>query len=430
MSAPWVLVLCIALPSFPAETQFDAFCCALLGSRGIQEAGNPAPSHALPRYSKLAFAQGLSLGARARASPAGSSTLALNEAQKSALELLCSRRFADAAAHLKEIGPSAHAVLETYLQGAARGEGQAKATQGQGCRPTLDDRLELATALRWAQVTPLAGTVLEKTASAFPDSAAAHGDLGLLLSAQGQYREATGELARAVHGEPDSFKYSLGLAEALLSSKYNFTALKFLLSVEPRFKSEVEYHYMLGLAYYTCYRYPQAISDFEIVMRAKPHFDRIPYVIGNCYMAQGDLKTAETYFRKAVGLRPNNATYYAALGKMLRMEGPQRLTEAIQVLEQEQRLDPADAQSKYHLALCYESARELDKAQTLLVQVVHQKPDMLAAHIALARMYYRNGEKDKAARENRVVSRMQVSKRTEAPGTEANRPSDPPKIDP
>ncbi|HLW80383.1 MAG TPA: tetratricopeptide repeat protein, partial [Terriglobia bacterium] len=315
-----------------------------------------------------------------------------------ALLLLETRKFPEASAalsRLKRADPAgATAVLMAYLKGKRLpGRPEGLAAPVERSLPSLPDELELAQALVAAKEPDLARVVLQEAAASFPDSSQAHGELGLLLSSQSQYPQATRELERAAGLEPQAFRYSLGLAEAMLASKHNFTALQFLQSVQSRFQALPEYQYVLALAYYDCYRYPEAISGFESVARAEPQMDRVPFLIGNCYMALGELEKAQEFYRQAIAMQPREPTYRAALGKMLRMQG--RMDEAIPVLEAELELAPLDAQSRYHLALCYEAKGNFAQAQRLLEQIAAQKPAMLTAHVALARVYYHNGFKEK-----------------------------------
>ena len=232
------------------------------------------------------------------------------------------------------------------------------------------------------------------------------GEKGLELLSQGHYKEAISELRQAVRLAPDSSKYALGFAEALLSAHYKFTALGFLEEVNPRFHNLAEYRYTLGLAYYLCYRYPQAIKEFQTIPQDDPKFSRISFLIGNCYMAMGDLHQAETFFRKAIELKPDEADYYVRLGKMLRMEGPERLDEAIAVMKKAWDLNPHDAYVGLHLAYCQEGKGEYREAQTVLEQVVQEQPDLQPVRLALANAYEHNHEEAKARQQREIAARL------------------------
>ncbi len=240
------------------------------------------------------------------------------------------------------------------------------------------------------------------------------GEKGLELLSQGQFKEAIANLRQAVAQAPDSWKYSLGLAEALLSANYNFTGLRFLKDIDPRFHDLPEYHYALGLANYLCFRYPEAIREFQTLN--DPKFQRITFLIGNCYMAMGDLKQAETFFRRAIELNPAVPVYYASLGKMLRMEGPDRLDEATAALQKAWDLDTHDAYVGLHLAYCHEGKGEYPEAQSVLEQVVRENPDFQPARLALAAAYEHNHDSEKARQQREAAARLKPPPPIRQPG--------------
>jgi Tfp pilus assembly protein PilF len=232
------------------------------------------------------------------------------------------------------------------------------------------------------------------------------GEKGLQLLRQGQYKEAIPELRQAVRLAPDSPQYALGYAQALLSAHYKFTAVGFLEDVNPRFNNLAEFRYTLGLAYYLCYQYSKAIKEFHTVPQDDPRFNRISFLTGNCYMAMGDFPQAETFFRRAIKLKPDEATYYASLGKMLRMEGPERLDEATAALKKAWELKPQDAYVGLHLAYCEEGKGEYQEAQAVLEQVVQTQPDLQPARLALANTYEHNHEEAKARQQREIAARL------------------------
>ena len=242
------------------------------------------------------------------------------------------------------------------------------------------------------------------------------GEAGLLVLKQGRLTEAIPELRQAVRSKPGSWQYSLALAEALLSANYNFTGLRFLLKVKPRFQNLPEYRYLLGLAYYMCYKYPDAIREFETFPQNDPKLNRIPYLIGNCYMAMSDLKQAATSFRQAIKLNPEEATYYVSLAKMLRLEGPQHLDGAISALKKALSLKPQDPYISLHLAYCEEGKHDYKDAQALLDQVIRDQPGFQPARLALATVYEHNHEWARARQQRKIAARLKPPPPVRIPG--------------
>lgn len=232
------------------------------------------------------------------------------------------------------------------------------------------------------------------------------GEEGLQLLKQNKFPQAIADLRKAVQQEPGSWRYSLGLAEAFLSSNYNFAGLDVLLKVKPRFENLAEYHYALGLAYYLCYKYPEAIKQFELLPQNNPKLNRVPFLIGNCYMAMDDLKKASVYFRKAIELNPTEASYYLSLAKMLRMEGPQHFSEAISTLHKALKLKPGDPYIRLHLAYCEVGEHHYKDAQGLLEQLVRDQPNFQPGHLALASVYAHDHDWSKAQQQRDVAAHL------------------------
>src|SRR5262249_51911735 len=157
---------------------------------------------------------------------------------------------------------------------------------------------------------PTAQRVLENALGTTPDSADAHGQLGLLLNKANQFRAAAKELERAVQLAPDSATYALAFAEALLLSNEPFRAVHLLTEVRVRFETLPEFGYKLALAYYSLNQYTKAIAELEHLSNRYPNLDLVPYFLGNSYAAMADVGNAETFYKRAVDLNPTNASYY------------------------------------------------------------------------------------------------------------------------
>jgi tetratricopeptide (TPR) repeat protein len=276
---------------------------------------------------------------------------------------------------------------------------------------SAEDRVKAAQVLVEDHALLAAETVLKDTVRRYEQSAEAHAGLGKLLLDRNEYEAAVRELGRAAQLAPDAAGYSLGLAEALLLWKHYSPALEFLQAVRPKFGTLPDFHYKLGLAYYGLFRYPEAQVEFEALTRERPQADLAWFFLGNTLSAMGKLDGAEVCYRKAIALNQRNASYYSALGQMLRKSEQDRVAEAVDTLRQALKLDPADSQSRMELALCYERLRRLDEAQTLLEQVVQERPHLKEAHVALARVYYKRHRSADGDREKAAVARIDAEER-------------------
>jgi cytochrome c-type biogenesis protein CcmH/NrfG len=300
-------------------------------------------------------------------------------------------------------------LIESYFKSGMKNEGENTlrdllASSIASSRELLD----LASLLAEDHELQEAQAVLEQVVSLSPESAEAHARLGRLLSAANHYQEATRELGRAVQLAPDSAPYSMGLVETLLLWEHYSTALEFLAAVRNRFQQLPEYHYKVGLANCGLYHFPQGIAELEALAREDPTMHRVQSSLGNCYFASGDLTKAEPYYRKAIELAPREASYYSGLARLLRKQSASQVDEAARLLEKSLELDPNDPQAKLELALCYENQGRYSESQGLLESVIGARPNLLPAHVTLARLYYKQKHKEEGDRERGVVARLEA----------------------
>jgi tetratricopeptide (TPR) repeat protein len=318
------------------------------------------------------------------------------------------------------------ALIEAYFKGGAKTEGERE-TQEALYSGILSpaDQVKLAAALREDGQPEEAEKLLRHAMASGANSAEAHGALALLLLEKNQYEGAAEEFGRAAHLDPASSEYAMGLAEVLLRWKHYSTLLAFLNAVQDRFSNLPEYQYKLALAYYGLRQYPRAIEQLERVIALRPpRMDVAEYVLGNSYLAIGNFERAEDYYRKAITFNPKDPSYYEALATLLRKKRAADVDEAIALLDKALRLDPADPRVKLELALCLESKRDLAKAQGLLEEAVRKQPDLLPAHVALARVYSHEGKKLEADQEKSVVARLEAEEQKKQSQLGINPPDD------
>jgi protein O-GlcNAc transferase len=301
------------------------------------------------------------------------------------------------------------ALIESYLKAGMQEEGKREIQVFlQAPNVTSADQFKLAKVLIEDKQPEAARSVLEHLVNVSPDSAEAHAQLGQLLLDKEQYEDAAREMGQAVRLSPDTAEYSMRLAEILILWKHYPTALEFLAATKDRFGKLPEYQYKLGLAYFGLHQVPQAISVFEGLAQAHPDLDLVRFFLGNCYLTTGDFATAEPHYKRAIELNPQKASYYAALAQLLRKQSSDRTEEALVYLEKALLLDPQDTQSKLELALCHEKKINYSKAQNLLEQVVQEQPGLLPAHVALARVYYRQKKKEEGDRERSIIAQLEA----------------------
>jgi Flp pilus assembly protein TadD len=274
----------------------------------------------------------------------------------------------------------------------------------------MQEELSLAKLLLADGEVRPAEEVFRHATATWPDSAEPHGELGLLLTQREQYESAVRELGRAAQLDPNSAKYALGLGEALLRWRHDPVALQYLLAIREKFGELPIYKFQLGLAYFYLTHFPKAIQEFEDLAREKPKSSRVQYFLGGSYQAMGELGKAEDHYRKAIELKPDEASYYTTLASLLKKVNPADLTEPIRLLGKALALNPSDQQGKLLLASCFEVQGKLADAQALLEAVVTSKPDSRDAHAALARVYFRQKRVEDAKQQESIARKLEADK--------------------
>ena len=260
-----------------------------------------------------------------------------------------------------------------------------------------------------------AAEVLRKAIGAGDDSAAVHGELGLLFYRQGRFGDAIRELGRAAQLDPESSDYSLKLAGSIIAEQRFPVALEFLNAVRSRFENLVEYQYNLGMAHYGMDEYAEALKAFQKAVELAPKMDMAYFFIGNVYIAKGEMEKAVPYYRKANALNPRSSAYCLALGKVYGFMGPEHQPEALEWLRKALKLKPGDIPSELELAIACERSDDFACAVPLLQDVIARHPNEILPHIVLARIYSKTNERSKARAESEIARRLQASQPSHRP---------------
>ena len=302
-------------------------------------------------------------------------------------------------------------LIEAYFKAGEKSQGEDEIRRLLSARlADMQEEVSLAKLLIEDRQPQAAAQILEHARSTWPDSAEAHGELGLLLTQAGQFEPAVNELGRAAQLNPDSAKYSLGLGEALLRWRHDPVALQYLLAIHDKFRDLPVYKFQLGLAYFYLTRFPMAIQEFETLARENPKSSRVQYFLGGSYQAIGQLKQAEDCYRRAIALNPSEASYYTALASLLKKENSADLAEPHRLLEKALALDPTGKESRLLLASCFELEGKLPEAQALLEDVISRDPRSRNAHAALAQVYFREKRIQDAEQQKSIAAKLEADK--------------------
>lgn len=341
--------------------------------------------------------------------------------QNYALLLMQKHDFRDAVDPLKKLKSLGHddastraTLIEACLRAGMKSEGEDEINQFlSGHLATMRQELALAKLLLADGEGRAAEEVLRHATATWPEAPEPHGDLGLLLIQGQQYETAVRELGRAAQLDPDSAKYALGLAEALLRWRHDPVALQYLLAVRHKFGNLPLYKFELGLAYFYLTQFPLALQEFESLAQEQPKSSRVQYLLGGSYQAMGKLEKAEDFYRKSIALKPDEPSYYVTLAYLLKKVKPADLSEPVRLVEKALALNPEDQEGRLLLASCYEAQGELADAQKLLEALITSNPDSRAAHVALAKVYFREKRTEEAEHQQAIAETLETREQNE-----------------
>jgi serine/threonine-protein kinase len=176
-----------------------------------------------------------------------------------------------------------------------------------------------------------------------PRAAAAHNDLGVVLSGQGKAAEAEKEFREALRIQPD-----LGVAHsnlgALLYSQGKLAEAereyREALRTNPGYPKA---HNNLGLLLADQGKAGEAEREYKEALRLEPGFPTAHYNLGNLLKGQGQAAEAEQEYREALRLNPGDFDAHNNLGNLLRRQG--KLAEAEKEYREAIRLKPEDPEA-------------------------------------------------------------------------------------
>src|SRR5262249_27746436 len=145
--------------------------------------------------------------------------------------------------------------------------------------------------------------------------------------------------------------------------------------------------------YYTIQRFPQAVTEFEQVVKLNPSFVKGHDNLGLALEAIGSEEEAIQAYRKAIELNEQqklgNEWPYLNLGKFLTTKN--RYQESLQLLEKAVQLNPKSAEACYVLGKVLNKLGRDAEALETLKNSTSNDPGFDEPHYLLSRIYRRLG---------------------------------------
>jgi predicted Zn-dependent protease len=250
-----------------------------------------------------------------------------------------------------------------------------------------------------------AEAVLRTASQANPDSSDLHGSLGEVLFKEQRYEDSVQELGLAAQANPDSLEYAVLLSEALIGWQHFGVAVDYLNAVKPKFDHKAEFHYVLGLALYSENKLKDAKVELETALRLEPDLAQASYLLAGCLASEGDYSHADSIFSSLTKQHPTNASYWTGMAQVLAKEN--KNDEAVRATRRALSLAPRNAHVQYVTATVLMESGNFSEAVPMFEELERLDNSVVAVHVALARLYARQGRRELAHKEAELAQQLQ-----------------------
>jgi tetratricopeptide (TPR) repeat protein len=263
-------------------------------------------------------------------------------------------------------------------------------------------------------------------------------NLALAFRKSGRLTEATAQLEELHSLAPQVKQISLLLADSALQLGENKRVITLLQPLEQADPSDLATAYMLGTAFirehrikegevllnrilrtgdsaearfllgtqfYESGNYPAAVKELAGAIGLNPSLPGLQSYYGMALLQTGDPVAAASAFRQELARNPNDFNSNLALGQILNVA--KKFPEAMPLLERAILLRPQSTDALLALGECLAGVGKLQEAREKLEAAVKAVPNCLEAHQDLADVYSRLHLPTEAARERKVVDRLQ-----------------------
>ncbi len=229
----------------------------------------------------------------------------------------------------------------------------------------------------------------------------------------GDYKAAVAilEPLRTTLPDDEAFDYLLGTA---LLRDNQIDRGSALIDRILRHGESAEASLLLGTAKLDVHDYLGAREDFQKAVTLNPKLPEAHAYLGLALARVSDVEKATAEFRAELALDPNNFLATFELGVLAAKE--KRNVEARKLFARSLSLRSGDAAVRYQLAALDLAEGQVEKARIALEAIVKESPDMTAAHVNLATVYYRLQRKEDGDRERAIVRKQNAASQAAEPG--------------
>lgn len=225
---------------------------------------------------------------------------------------------------------------------------------------------------------------LQNAIEANPSYAEAYNNLGVVLQSEGRLGKAIDQYQKAIEIRPDYAFAQHNLGNAFLAEGKLEKAIEHLsaaIHFEPDY---AEAHYSLGSALGRQGRLDEEIAHYRRAIEAKPDYAQALHNLGVVLLLAGRPQEAVTPLRDAVRVRPDYGLAYANLARALAALDEVELDESDLMFRKAISLRPEDASAHRDLGAVSTRAGRLDAALTHYHIAVRMAPDDIGSLAGLA----------------------------------------------
>ena len=165
------------------------------------------------------------------------------------------------------------------------------------------------------------------------------------------------------------------------------------LSLDPQ---DTVVHALRGLYWKRQGLYKNGIAEYQQAVEIEPENPTWRVSIGELSALNGDLVSALGDYQKATSLAPKDATYWRLLAMFCSDTGVQVQEVGLPAAQKAAEIAPNDPQVSDALGWSYLNAGYLYNAEQNLLKAIKAEPDLALAHIHLAELYLRKGDRASA----------------------------------
>ena len=169
--------------------------------------------------------------------------------------------------------------------------------------------------------------------------------------------------------------------------------------------------YELGMSFFFAHEYDRAAKHFTHVLELDPKNDRADFMLGIVAIWRDQLTEAESWFGKAIELKPQSADYLLHYGVLLAKLEQNEL--AMGKIREAERIDDSNPLIHLNLGKLYRLSGNLSEARRELEAALRLRPNLSSAAYQLAGVYRQLGDQARARETLALFQKLNAQEKNE-----------------